>query len=133
VHVDGRLQLGGLLLPLDNNGVYNVAKAGSAIPVKFSLDRTPRPGNDASQGTAADIFGGSPNPASNRIDCSSAAPLDVIEQTASPGASNLTYDAAADQYVYVWKTQSSYAGTCRQLVIRFADGSVQRANFKFPR
>ena len=122
----------GFFSPVDNNGVYNVAKAGSAIPIKFSLDGTPRPGNDKSQGTAADILGSSvPNPASDRIDCSSAAQLDVIEQTASPGASSLTYDAAADQYVYVWKTQSNYAGTCRQLAIRFADGSVQRANFKF--
>ena len=33
----------------------------------------------------------------------------------NPGASTLTYDAASDTYSYVWKTDKSWTGTCRQL------------------
>jgi hypothetical protein len=32
---------------------------------------------------------------------------------------------------YVWKTDKAWAGTCRQLVIWFVDGTVARATFKF--
>lgn len=47
------------------------------------------------------------------------------------GSSGLTYDAATDTYAYVWKTEKSWAGSCRQLVVRLADRSEQVANFKF--
>ena len=63
--------------------------------------------------------------------CSSSAPEDGIEQITSAGNSSLSYDAATDVYSFTWKTEKAWAGTCRQLVIQFADGSVQRANFKF--
>jgi hypothetical protein len=43
----------------------------------------------------------------------------------------LKYDATADQYIYNWKTQSSYAGTCKRLSVRLMDGSVHTADFKF--
>jgi len=51
----------------------------------------------------------------------------------SPGASGLTYDASADQYTYVWKTDRGWAGTCRQLVVKFTTGEVRRATFRFER
>ena len=38
-----------------------------------------------------------------------------IEQTATAGASGLQYDAASNQYTYVWKTEKAWAGRCRQL------------------
>jgi hypothetical protein len=31
----------------------------------------------------------------------------------------------------VWKTDPSWAGTCRQLVVELNDGSIHRANFRF--
>jgi len=40
-------------------------------------------------------------------------------------------DAATGRYNYVWKTDKAWAGKCRQLVVKFLDGSVRRANFKF--
>ena len=43
----------------------------------------------------------------------------------------LTYDAASGQYTYVWKTQKSWAGTCRQFTLRLTDGTDHIALFKF--
>jgi hypothetical protein len=35
------------------------------------------------------------------------------------------------RYVYLWRTRKSWAGTCRQLVVRFDDGTTDRATFRF--
>jgi hypothetical protein len=99
--------------------VINTVKAGLALPVKFSL------GGD--RGLAVLAVG---YPQSQHVVCDSGARLDEIEQTVSPGASKLTYDAGSGQYNYVWKTDSAWSGTCRQLVVRFVDGSDHRAPFK---
>jgi hypothetical protein len=113
-------EFNGFFAPVDNLPTLNTAKAGSAIPVKFSL------GGD--QGL--DIFE-TGYPRSQLIACDSVAPVDGIEETISANASSLLYDAAADQYIYAWKTDRSWANTCRQLVIKLADGTFHRANFKF--
>ena len=34
------------------------------------------------------------------------------------------------RYSYVWKTEKSWTG-CRQLILRFTDGTERRASFKF--
>ena len=109
----------GFFQPIDNLPAQNRAKAGSAIPVKFSLG-----GNQG-----LDIFrAGSPTSAA--VTCGASAP-DDIEATVTAGGSSLNYDSNANQYVYVWKTDSKWAGTCRQLVVVFRDGRTQRANFTF--
>lgn len=51
--------------------------------------------------------------------------------TVTAGASGLSYDATSDQYSYVWKNESGWANTCRQLVLKLADGTYHRATFKF--
>ncbi len=61
--------------------------------------------------------------------CDAAAAVE-LEQTLTAGNSSLSYDASSDQYTYVWKTDSSWAGTCRQLVIQLNDGTVHRASFR---
>jgi len=55
--------------------------------------------------------------------------LDDIEQTVTAGSSSLSYGGG--QYNYVWKTDKSWAGTCRQLVVKLIDGTIHYANFKF--
>ena len=97
-----------------------MAKAGSAIPVKFGLG--------GSQGLR--IFA-SRSPGSQRITCDLTAPLNPIEQTVTANQSGLTYDSSSGRYTYVWKTVSAWAGSCRQLLIELNDGSYHRANFKF--
>ncbi len=46
-------------------------------------------------------------------------------------ASRLRYDASTDTYTYIWKTDPSWAGQCRRLVLRFADGIEHVALFRF--
>lgn len=109
----------GFFAPVDNAPILNIVKAGSAIPVKFSLG-----GNQG-----LDIFAVG-YPRSQSVTCSSEA-SDPIEQTVTANASGLIYDATTDMYTYVWKTDRSWAGTCRQLVVTLKDGSLHRANFQF--
>lgn len=110
----------GFLAPVDNAPTVNVAKAGSAVPVKFGLG--------GFQGLGVLAVG---SPSSQRTNCASNAPLDDIEQTTTAGASQFSYNAIADQYSYVWKTESGWSGTCRQLAVALDDGTVHVANFKF--
>lgn len=109
----------GFFQPVDNPPTLNSVRAGSAVPVKFSL------GGDKGLSIFAPGY-----PISQGIGCDSTQPLDAIETTVTAGGSSLTYDPIADQYVYVWKTDKAWAGTCRQLVVELADGSVHLANFK---
>jgi hypothetical protein len=108
----------GFFAPVDNPPVLNVAKGGQAIPVKFSLG-----GNQG-----LDIFAAG-YPKSQQIACDSSSPLADVEQTVSAGSSSLSYDATADQYTYVWKTDKAWAGTCWQLTLRLSDGSDHVAYF----
>lgn len=110
----------GFFPPVDNLPVVNVAKAGSAIPVKFSLG-----GN---RGLAILTAG---YPISQKVACDTSAPLSDIEQTVTANSSGLTYDATSSQYIYVWKTDKAWAGTCRQLVVRLADSTEHKASFRF--
>ena len=64
----------GFLQPVDNLPEVNLAKAGSSIPVKFSL------GGD--KGLAIFAAG---YPKSVVITCSSSAPVDAIESTVTAG------------------------------------------------
>ncbi|HKS28040.1 MAG TPA: PxKF domain-containing protein [Pyrinomonadaceae bacterium] len=110
----------GFFSPVNNLPTFNVVNAGRAIPVKFSLS-----GNKG-----LNIFA-TGSPASGTIACNSSDPAVDLLGTVTAGGSSLSYDASSDQYNYVWKTESSWAGTCRQLVLTLNDGSVHRANFKF--
>jgi hypothetical protein len=112
---------GGFFQPVDNLPALNVTKAGSAIPVKFSLG-----GN-----RGLDIFYNSTYPASQQISCSTTAPLDTIETTVTAGASSLSYDSGSGTYTYTWKTNAAWANTCRALVIRTKFGTFHTADFKF--
>jgi probable HAF family extracellular repeat protein len=120
----------GFFSPVDNPEVAtNKAKAGSSIPVKFSL------GGD--QGLNIFATGTDANnniftyPTSTAMTCDSRDELDAIEETVTAGGGSLQYDSSLDQYTYVWKTNKSWAGTCRQLVVKLDDGTYHRANFQF--
>ncbi len=112
----------GFFRPIDNPPTLNVVKAGSGIPVKFSLS-----GNQG-----LDVFAVG-YPVSHGVDCNTSAPLDTVEQTVTAGGSSLSYDAGVDQYVYVWKSDKAWAGTCRRLDVTLVDGTRHIAHFKFAR
>jgi hypothetical protein len=104
--------------PPISNGVFNVANAGSSIPVKFSL------GGD--RGLA--IFAGGA-PQVTQISCSTSAGESGVTDASAPGNSGLVYSNG--QYHYVWKTDKAWAGTCRQLNLKLVDGSDRIATFSF--
>lgn len=109
----------GFFDPVRNPPALNAVRAGGAVSVKFSLG-----GNQGFEIFAFD------SPGSQPIDCRSLASPGAFQPAAGPGKSRLSYDAKRDRYTYVWQTDRSWAGTCRQLVVRFLDGSARRANFK---
>ena len=112
----------GFFQPIDNLPGMNKAKAGSAIPVKFKLG-----GNQG-----LDIFLAG-YPTSAAVTCGNTATADPVEETVTAGNSSLTYDAAAGQYVYVWKTQTAWANSCRTLTVKLVDATVHQANIYFVR
>ena len=110
----------GFFSPVSNLPTLNSVNAGRAIPVKFSLS-----GNKG-----LGIFPAG-TPESQQITCDTNAPVSNLEDTVTAGGSSLSYDAGSDQYNYVWKTNSAWAGTCRQLVVTLNDGTTHTAIFKF--
>lgn len=112
----------GFFRPIDNLPVMNKAKAGVAIPVKFSLS--------GFYGLHIFMTG---YPRSQVVQCGTGAPIADIEETASPGSAVLTYDSGTDQYVYIWKSDKAWVGTCRQLQVGLNDGEMYVANFTFTR
>jgi uncharacterized repeat protein (TIGR01451 family) len=108
----------GFFSPIGNPPVLNAVNAGRAIPVKFSLS-----GNKGLNIFAAD------SPYTVSYNCATNDPGVDITETTTAGGSSLSY--SPDTYHYTWKTESSWAGTCRQLVVTLNDGSVHVANFKF--
>jgi hypothetical protein len=110
----------GFFSPINNLPTVNSMKAGQAAPVKFSLS-----GNKG-----LDIFAAG-SPSSVQVNCESGDPVAPVEETESAGSSSLSYDAASDQYKYVWKTENSWKNTCRILSVNLNDGSVHTAKFTF--
>lgn len=110
----------GFFSPVDNPPTLNLVNAGSAVPVKFSLN--------GDKGLNIFAVG---YPVSQQIACSDGAPISVIEETVTAGSSSISYDATPDQYNYVWKTDKSWKGTCRKLILKLNDSSVHMANFQF--
>ena len=108
----------GFFPPVDND-VSNVAKAGRAIPVKFSLN-----GYQGLEFFAADY------PNSYKIDCDTTDPINDLEDTMTAGGSSLSYDATTDQYIYVWKTAKDWVG-CRRLEVKLKDDQSYYADFQF--
>lgn len=110
----------GFFSPISNLPVVNTVKAGSAIPIKFSLS-----GNKGLNIFATD------SPASGTVACNSNDPAVDLSEIDTTGNSVLSYNAGSDQYHYNWKTLKAWEGTCRQLVVKLNDGTEHRANFKF--
>ncbi len=116
----------GFFQPVDNLPTFNRVKAGQAVPVKFDLG-----GNQGLNIMATGY------PGSTTINCDASASIDDIESTTTAGGSSLTYDGTVNppvgQYIYVWKTDKAWAGTCRRFDIKLTDGTTHSAYFNFTR
>jgi len=115
--VNVRFVTAGFFQPVRMNEL-NVVKAGSSVPLKFSL------GGD----WGLDILAvGAPS--STPVSCSALTPVGGAQPTDTAGGSSLSYGDG--QYMYVWKTHASWAGTCRTVSVTLRDGSVIQAAFRF--
>jgi hypothetical protein len=112
----------GFFQPVAAAPAISEVKAGRALPMKFTL------GGDYGLSV---IQAGSPT--SVQVACPVNTPVSPVEPTSTAGAGTLTYDAATQRYNYVWKTQDSWAGTCRTFNMTLNDGSSHNAMFKFVR
>jgi hypothetical protein len=116
-----RYSFTGFSQPIDNAPTWNAAKAGSAIPVKFSL------GADMGLSILKSGF-----PSATTIQCpGSGTVVDAVEQTVTAGTSSLSYDASSGQYTYVWKTDKAWAGKCIRFDLDLNDGSSHYALIQF--
>jgi hypothetical protein len=98
---------------------FNSSKAGRSVPIKFSL------GANRGLGIFASGY-----PKVGAIDCTTGAPTGPLTLAENTG---FRYDTKNQHYTYDWKTESSWANTCRQLVIRFADGTERVLRFRLTR
>ena len=106
----------GFFSPVKNPPNLNDATGGSTVPMKFSL------GGDAGLSIFAAGF-----PQSQTVNCSTGAPIGAVETTVG----TLQYDPVSGRYTYHWKTQKSWAGTCRQLTMTFADSAGTSATVRY--
>jgi hypothetical protein len=118
-------KFGGFFPPVDNPGsgpkfVFNKVKAGSTVPVKFSLC--------ANQGANVIAAG---YPRSEKVSCDASALIGDDKATVTPGNSKLVYTAATGRYHYNWQTDKAWGGTCRKLTVRLTDGTDHVAYFNF--
>jgi hypothetical protein len=109
----------GFFAPVANDSL-NAVKAGQAVPVRFSLG--------ANHGLS--IFAGG-YPATQQIACDLLGGTSQVTETTNAGNSSLAYDATTDTYTFVWKTDKGWSNSCRQLLLRFTDGTTKNAEFRF--
>jgi hypothetical protein len=111
--------LSGFYQPVDMNGVYNVVKNGSTVPLKFESFAGSTELTDIASIKSLTYA---------QTSCDATATTDEIETTVSGGTS-LRYDAVAGQFIYNWKTPGS-AGKCYRVTMTTMDGSSLVAYFK---
>ncbi len=112
---------GGFFQPVDNAPVVNTVRAGRAVPVRFSLDGF-HGFNIFASGSPSVVF----------VPCG-AGPTDAIEIAFDVPGSFLLYNPFTDNYIYTWKTNRAWRGTCGELRLTFRDGTTQTALFSFTR
>jgi len=91
-------------------------RAGSAVPVWFSLGGI----SDMSAVRAV---------TSAAASCDGSGSISIATPVAMNGG--LRYDASSDRFSFVWKTDRSWAGSCRLLEIGLNDGTTHTLMFDF--
>lgn len=112
--------LQGFYRPVDMNGVFNLVKGGSTVPLKFEVFAGSAELSDVSI-VRSFRYG--------QIACNAGAAVDDIEITAT-GGTTLRYDATAGQFIQNWQTPKAPVGTCYSVVLTTQDGSTLKAYFK---
>lgn len=113
------LTFGGFFQPVDDNGVLNLVKGGSTVPLKFMVSDQ---GVNQTSTTVVRSFTQAP------VSCS-AGGEDQVEELATAGGTALRYDATAGQFIQNWKSPTG-AGTCYRATVTTIDGVAHSALFK---
>lgn len=111
--------LTGFYRPVDMNGVLNVAKNGSTVPLKFNIYAGTTELTTVSSAKSLQY---------SLIKCDLTAPEDPVD-TLATGGTVLRYDSSGGQFVYNWKTPNT-AGKCYSVTMTTWDGSNLTAYFK---
>jgi len=101
--------------------VWNAAKGGSTIPLKFNLYA-----GGVEKTSTSDISGFS---AIKLSACATGSGEDLVDFVTS-GSTALRYDTTDRQFVQNWKTPTVSGETCYRATATFADGSTLSAFFK---
>lgn len=113
-----RLTFSGFFRPVYNTPFVNKVTAGRSIPLKFAVG--------GAQGLRALAAG---SPTSVAVTCSPTASERPVEETVFTAESRML--SVGQNYTYFWKTNASWAGSCRKLVVTLMDGSTHEAHFRF--
>jgi hypothetical protein len=111
---------GGFLAPVEDPPAVNRVRAGRVVPVKFSLN------GFQGAGVLAEDY-----PQVAEVECGAGERPERGEPARSGARSELVYHARSDRYRFLWRTERSWAGGCRQLLLKLDDGLVRRAEFAF--
>jgi hypothetical protein len=102
--------------------MWNTAKGGSTIPLKFNLYSSQ--GGQERTNTADirsfDLV---------KLACAVGGDEDAVDFSTT-GSTSLRYDGTAGQFIQNWKTPSASSDTCYRVNVKFQDGSAIYAFFK---
>jgi PKD domain len=111
--------LTGFYQPVDMNGVYNLVKGGSTVPLKFEIFAGSTELTDITNIKSLTYA---------QTACDTNALADEIETTVT-GSTSLRYDTTSGQFIYNWKTPG-VANKCYRLTLTTQDGSSLAAYFR---
>jgi len=113
----------GFLWPVKNRPRYNRWLAGVPVPIRFELGG--KRGLDV-------IEDGWPQVA--EVDCDFGdEPESGVPAKHPWWTRELVFEKRKKRYLFVWKTDHRWSGSCRQFMLKLKDGTVKRADFKFVR
>jgi hypothetical protein len=125
----------GFFSPVDNPTIWNTVKAGQTIPVKWQLTDI----NNTIICDLTTLLPLPPSPPPNgltsiQVQCPTGPTVtfDPIEEVLA-NAGQTVFRCDGTQFIYNWQTSKSWAGTCRVMTVRLADGTTHTANFSFTR
>jgi hypothetical protein len=114
--------LRGFYQPVDMNNVYNIARNGSTVPLKFEIFAQ-LSNAEITDTSSVEILSYA------QVSCSLASAEDPIE-TLATGNTALRYDTTSGQFIFNWKTPSGTAGKCFRVTMKTDDGNALTAYFK---
>ena len=113
----------GFLWHVRNRPHANRRRAGVPVPIRFELHGDH--GLDV-------VEQGWPQVA--QVECGSGAEPASGEPATHPRwFRELVFRRRKERYVFLWRTERDWAGTCRQFMLKLGDGTVKRADFEFVR